>query len=117
MQQKSKPKPKPKPGKTTLKTGKKPVKDLSFPLEKENFVIIGAGIILIIIGYVLMAQNTVDGFVPTIISPVLQVIGYCVLIPYGILKKPGGVKSSEISTSTADTSIVPETSKSNIKTG
>lgn len=63
-------------------------KEFSFPLEKENFTIIGLGIAVLIVGYILMSQNSVDGFLPTIIAPIMLVAGYCVIIPYGILKKP-----------------------------
>jgi hypothetical protein len=69
------------------KTALKSKKDTSFPLEKENFYIISAGIILIILGYVLMSRNSVDGFLPSVLSPILLVFGYCFVIPYGILRK------------------------------
>lgn len=68
------------------KLGKKQ-KEFSFPLEKENFMIIGLGILVLVIGYVLMSQNSVDGFMPTVVAPILLVAGYCIIIPYGILKK------------------------------
>ena len=71
----------------STKIGKKSQKEFSFPLEKDNFMIIGLGIVVLIIGYVLMSQNSVDGFMPTIVAPILLVLGYCVIIPYGILKK------------------------------
>lgn len=69
------------------KTSSRQKKEFSFPLKKENFMIIGFGILLLLVGYILMAQNSVDGFMPTVIAPVLLVFGYCVVIPYGILKK------------------------------
>jgi hypothetical protein len=99
------------------KPGLKQKKDMTFPLERENFIIIGIGVILIVIGYLLMAQNSVNGFVPTVISPILLVLGYCVAIPYGILKKPKPAKSAETSSQLAEsTGVVSETSSSNIKT-
>ena len=88
----------------------KPKKEFSFPLEKENFMIIGLGILLLIIGYFLMAENSVDGFLPTVVAPILLVAGYCVVIPYGILKKP----KSEIVSVPAEG--IQETETSNIKT-
>lgn len=91
------------------KIGKKSHKEFSFPLEKENFMIIGLGIAVLIIGYVLMSQNSVDGFMPTIVAPILLVLGYCVIIPYGILKK------AKSQSETAETEITAEAS-SNIKT-
>lgn len=69
------------------KSSSRQKKEFSFPLKKENFMIIGIGIVLLVIGYILMSQNSVDGFMPTVVAPILLVIGYCVVIPYGILKK------------------------------
>lgn len=69
-------------------------KEIRFPLEKENIMIIGAGIAMLIVGYLLMNQNSVDGFVPTIISPIILVVAYLIVIPYGILKKPKSVVTS-----------------------
>ena len=71
----------------TKRTVTKQKKEITFPLEKENFVIIGAGIVVIILGYILMSQNSVDGFLPTVIAPIVLLLGYCVIIPYGILKR------------------------------
>lgn len=84
-------------------------KEFSFPLEKENFMIIGLGIVVLVVGYFLMSQNSVDGFVPTVLSPILLVLGYCFIIPYGILKK------SKSETAPAETAV-EETPASNIKT-
>lgn len=71
-------------------------KEISLPLEKENFVIICIGIVFLIVGYIFMSENSVDGFLPTIVAPILLVLGYCVIIPYGILKKPSKTKKVEI---------------------
>jgi len=121
MQPKTKLKPGIKSGKTqTFKKGLKPKKDLSFPLEKENFTIIAVAIVLIVIGYILMAQNSVDGFVPTVISPILLFFGYCVLIPYGILKKPKEAKTGDVTSAAVVTDteeVSQEVPVSNIKTG
>ena len=105
--------------KTTAKAKKtivKQKKEMTFPLGKENFIIIGIGIIDIIIGYIFLGQNSVDGFGPMVIAPILLVIGYCVIIPYGILKRPKGdtenVSENETASAIASTSNV----SSNIKT-
>jgi hypothetical protein len=94
----------------TSKISKK--KEFSFPLEKENFMIIGLGIVLLVIGYILMAENSVDGFMPTVVAPLLLVAGYCVVIPYGIMKKP----KSELNAS-KDLTAAEAESSSNIKAG
>ena len=67
-----------------------------FPLQKENFLIIGLGIIVIIVGYLLMATGiTEEPAIPNgkwnnvfavSIAPILLVLGYCVIIPFGIFK-------------------------------
>jgi hypothetical protein len=64
-------------------------------LTKVNYAIIGAGILLIIIGYIFMSEKSVDGFGPTVIAPILLVLGYCVFIPIGILYKSGMLKKVE----------------------
>ncbi len=86
-------------------------KEFSFPLERENFMIIGLGVLLLVIGYVLMSQNSVDGFLPTVIAPILLVAGYCVVIPYGILKRP---KSEITGNSVEETPETP--ANTNVKT-
>jgi len=76
--------------KTTSKARKiqgKQKKEITFPFERINYIIIGIGIIVLILGYILMAEDTVDGTMATVISPILLVLGYIVIIPYGILKK------------------------------
>ncbi len=65
---------------------------LHFAMTSKNYIIIGAGIVLIILGYILMSQNSVDGFLPTVIAPILLIIGYCVVVPIGILYKDNSVK-------------------------
>ncbi len=65
----------------------------NLPLARENFIIIGIGIVVIIAGYLAMAQGGVEGFLPLVVSPILLVLGYCVIIPVGILYR----KSSDAS--------------------
>jgi Protein of unknown function (DUF3098) len=97
------------------KTSPRGKKEVTLPLEKTNFMIIIIGIAVIIIGYIFMSENSVNGFLPTVISPILLVLGYCVIIPYGILKKP---KKQEVAASGTQEngSASPESVSSNIKT-
>jgi len=55
------------------------------PLGRENYVILGAGILVIVAGYVAMLEGSVEGFLPLVLSPILLVAGYCVVIPVGIM--------------------------------
>ncbi len=104
----------PKAKSKKLQTSKtKQKREFSFPLEKENFMIIGVGIAMLLIGYFLMSQNSVDGFMPTVVAPLLLIGGYCVVIPYGIMKKP----KSEITVAAEETTESSNVSTaSNVKT-
>lgn len=67
------------------KKGKKE-EHLHLSLNATNYGIIGIGMGVIILGYFLMASDrTVDGFMATVLSPILLVIGYCVIVPIGVL--------------------------------
>lgn len=55
---------------------------------RNNFIILGIGIVLIIIGFIFLAAGDIT------ISPILLVLGYCVAIPLGILL-PGKKSSKE----------------------
>lgn len=65
------------------------------PLSRTNYIIIIAGALLIIATYVLLAtNNTVYGFIPLDVVPILLFIGYLIIVPIGIMykgkKKPEG---------------------------
>ena len=55
------------------------------PLGRENFIILGVGLAVIIAGYLAMIEGSVEGFLPLVLAPILLVTGYCVLIPFGIM--------------------------------
>lgn len=64
---------------------KKKIEVFQLSLGTMNYIVIGIGILLIIIGYVFLSENSVDGFFPTVAAPIILVLGYCVVIPLGIL--------------------------------
>lgn len=59
--------------------------DDTLPLERENYIILAVGLVLIVAGYIALSPNTVFGFLPLTLAPILLVLGYCVVIPLGIL--------------------------------
>ncbi len=59
----------------------------SLPFTKTNYQILGAALIVIIAGYVALAQKPWDGFMPLVVAPILLVAGYCILVPWGILHR------------------------------
>ena len=59
--------------------------DESIPFNNQNYLLLGIGLFFITIGYVILSKSEVTGFVPLVLSPILLVLGYCVLIPLGIM--------------------------------
>ena len=57
----------------------------SLPFGKRNYIWLAAGLIVIVLGYISLAQGPVNSFWSLTLAPILLVIGYCVLIPLGIL--------------------------------
>lgn len=62
----------------------------ALPFTKTNYQILVCGIAVIVLGYVALSQEPWDGFWPLDVAPILLALGYCVLIPLGILfrKRP-----------------------------
>lgn len=76
------------------KQAKRSKTDDTFPFEKENYYIIGVGILFIIAGYIAMSGNVVEGFSQLTLSPILLLLGYCVIIPVGIFYRKKEVAKS-----------------------
>jgi hypothetical protein len=66
------------------------------PLGRENYVILGAGILVIAAGYLAMLEGSVEGFLPLVLSPILLVTGYCVVIPLGIMYRKSAPKEPAV---------------------
>lgn len=67
-----------------------------YPFLKQNFIFLGLGVATIIAGFFMMSTsissdpNDHTTWMNTLsvdIAPIVLVIGYCVLIPYAIMKK------------------------------
>lgn len=67
------------------KMARKGKRDETFPFERENYMILAVGLVLIILGYLALSEKTVEGVLPLTVAPILLVIGYCVVIPIGIM--------------------------------
>lgn len=95
-----------------LKTQKKSRKTKvtwQFPLTRQNYIVLGIGIGIIILGYVLMATGITEepalpkgkwnNYLAVYYAPILLVIGYCIVIPYGLMmgfkKKPQDISTPE----------------------
>jgi hypothetical protein len=59
---------------------KKPLRP-QINLNKKNYAIMGAGLAVIVAGFITLAGGSIT------VAPILLVLGYCVLIPVGLLVK------------------------------
>lgn len=57
----------------------------TIPFGKENFIIFSIGILVIILGYIFLAQGPANSFWSLTLAPILLVISYCVIIPIAII--------------------------------
>ena len=74
---------------------RKAFRDEHIPLTKANFVVMGVGLLVIVAGYLAMYKQPVEGFLPLVLAPILLVLGYCVIIPLGILYKKSYIRFEE----------------------
>ncbi|MBU0691326.1 hypothetical protein KKH18_05865 [bacterium] len=61
------------------------------PFTRKNYLILGSGLLILIIGYLCLAQGPHDGFLSLTLAPILLVLGFCVVIPYGIMARDKSV--------------------------
>ncbi len=70
---------------TSKVAAKRKVTSLPLPFTKRNYQILGLGLLIIILGYIALGQEPWNGTMPLVVAPILLVLGYCVVIPFGIL--------------------------------
>ena len=58
------------------------------PFNKINYMLFVIGLVSIVLGYIVIANNDVDSIASTKIGPVILFIGYCIIIPISIIYKP-----------------------------
>ena len=62
-----------------VKTEKKETGTSSLPFGPKNYMLMGAAIVSIIIGYIALGSGSIT------LAPILLVLGYCILFPLGII--------------------------------
>ncbi len=72
---------------------KQKVPTITLP-EKENYIILIVGVIVIIVGYILMDIGGLDDALSLIIAPIVLMVGYCIIIPIDILYRKRKVEKS-----------------------
>ena len=55
------------------------------PLTGKNWTVLLLGLLVIVMGYVFLAIPPAEGFWSLTLGPIFLVVGYCILIPVGIL--------------------------------
>ena len=55
--------------------------------EKENYVLFIAGIISVILGYIIMVSGETYSFQSLSLAPILLFVGYIILIPLALIYK------------------------------
>jgi hypothetical protein len=76
------------------------------PFETKNVTIILIGVLTIILGYYLMSTSETMGTLALDIAPIILVIGYLIVIPYGIMYGAKRLKRSEPAAETTETTNV-----------
>lgn len=61
--------------------------DLSWPFGMKNYLLFGLALVVIAIGYITLGYGSIT------LSPILLVVGYCVLIPISLIIKDKKVES------------------------
>ena len=54
------------------------------PFGKKNLQVFIIGLILIVLGYIAMAQPPVNGFLSRTLAPLILLFAYLIVIPYSI---------------------------------
>ncbi len=67
----------------------------NWPFGLYNLSIILFGVIVLLLGYYLMAQGPHDSFSSLTLSPLLLMFGYLVVFPVGILYRKKGAQKQE----------------------
>ncbi|MGA7159476.1 MAG: hypothetical protein WBZ48_00625 [Bacteroidota bacterium] len=55
------------------------------PLDAINYKILISGVVVIILGYLALGMEPWDGFMALTVAPILLLVGYCIVIPVGII--------------------------------
>lgn len=85
--------------KTKKKTSKTTLKSLPSPFnmywEKTNYLLLGFGMVLIVLGFFLLGQGEWNSSSSLVISPILLFVGFVIVIPASILYRKKAVTETE----------------------
>ena len=66
-----------------------PVDTVRWPFGKRNYIVFAISLVVIIAGYLFLAGGSIT------LAPLLLVVGYCALIPVGIMIKDPDLESTQ----------------------
>src|SRR5438046_1321293 len=66
-----------------------PVRPFHMPFEKKNILIIALGVGVVALGYLVMYISPTMSDMALTVAPILLLLGYCVIIPMGIMAGRG----------------------------
>tara|TARA_Y100001970_G_scaffold101365_1_gene127313 strand:- start:209 stop:463 length:255 start_codon:yes stop_codon:yes gene_type:complete len=66
----------------------------SWAFTKINYTLFCIGVLLIILGYFIMAFGEVNSFQSLTLAPIILFIGYIILIPAALIAKKGIIKKN-----------------------
>jgi len=68
------------------KPGKREQEKFHFPFGRTNYLILGVGVLLLIVGFVFMAlPDDPDAFMTLTLAPIILVFSFLIVIPIGIM--------------------------------
>jgi|GEM_PF-3256225 len=71
-----------------------PARPFQMPFDAKNMRIIFAGIATIVIGYLVMYFSPTMSAMALTVSPIILLLGYCVIVPIGIMSGIRGKRKS-----------------------
>ena len=61
----------------------------TLPFSNINYILFAAGLVIITAGWFLLRAGHIS------VSPIMLILGYCVIIPLAIILKPGDKKENQ----------------------
>ena len=72
------------------------------PFGRRNWILFGASLAVIGLGYALLRMPPADGFLSLTAAPIMLVGGYCVLLPAAILVNDHNLSKAATGSAVAD---------------
>ncbi len=69
----------------TIKKSATAVKPFNMPFDQKNIAIVLLGVAVVVVGYLVMYMSPTMSTMALTVSPIILLLGYCVIIPIGIM--------------------------------